>query len=204
VNQGSEAVAEPAVPEEDRLRADLYRLLAVLLVRPPSRDVLSMCAGLSGDDTPLGRAIAALSRIAGSIPPKAADREYHDLFVGLGRGELMPYGSYYLTGFLHEKPLARLRADMTRLGIGRARDMREPEDNIASLMDMMEGLISGRFGAPRTLGEQREFFNAHIAPWAEHFFKDLEGAEGSVLYAPVGTIGGLFMEIEETAFRMGA
>jgi len=196
--------ASVTIAEEDRLRADLYHLLAVLLARSPTGDVLAMCAGLSGDSGAMGKAIAALARLAGTISPKAADREFHDLFIGLGRGELLPYASYYLTGFLHEKPLAKLRRDMAALGIARAEAVREPEDNIASLMDMMEGMITGRFAEPRTLAQQRDFFSAHIGRWAGHFFKDLEAAESSVLYAPVGTIGGLFMEIEETAFRMEA
>ena len=75
------------------------------------------------------------------------NREFHDLFIGLGRGELLPYASYYLTGFLHEKPLAKLRGDMIDLGIERAEGVAEPEDNIASLMEMMAGLIRGEFGA---------------------------------------------------------
>jgi len=200
-------MAEPApiatLAEEDVLRAELYGLLAVLLARPPSAELLKTCAGLSGDDQPLGRAISALARVAATASPETASREYHDLFIGLGRGELLPYASYYITGFLNEKPLAKLRGDMAALGIARADGVREPEDGIASLMDMMSGLITGVYGevAPPI---QRTFFETHIAPWAEHFFTDLERAEASVLYAPVGTVGALFMDIEQTAFRLQA
>jgi TorA maturation chaperone TorD len=205
MTQGAHAVHKAAaVAEEDQLRADLYALLGVLLARPPSPEVLNMCAGLSGDDSAMGKAIGSLARIAGNITPETVNREFHDLFIGLGRGELLPYASFYLTGFLHEKPLAKLRSDMNALGIARVEDVREPEDNIASLMDMMSGMITGRYGVVRSLGEQRAFFDAHIARWAGHFFADLEGAQTSVFYAPVGTIGGLFMGIEETAFRMDA
>jgi TorA maturation chaperone TorD len=194
-------IATPA--EEDVLRADLYGLLAVLLARPPSAELLKTCADLSGDDQPLGKAISALARVARTATPEAVSREYHDLFIGLGRGELLPYASYYITGFLHEKPLAKLRGDMAALGIARADDVHEPEDGIASLMDMMNGLITGRYGEVPP-GIQRTFFETHIAPWAEHFFTDLERAQASVLYAPVGTIGALFMEIEQTQFRLEA
>ncbi len=107
-----------------------------------------------------------------------------------------------MTGFLNEKPLATLRRDMARLGIARAEAVKEPEDNIASLCEMMAGLIRGSFGAPADLRTQKDFFSAHLAPWAEHFFTDLEGAEASVLYAPFGKIGRAFMEVEREAFRM--
>ena len=192
------------ISEEDGLRADLYDLLAALLARPPSRDLLDKVLGLSGDDSDLGRAITALVRLAKVTTEKSAESEFNALFIGLGRGELLPYASFYLTGFLHEKPLAVLRNDMTRRGIERAENVYEPEDNIASLCEMMAGLIRGRFGAPADLVTQRDFFNTHLGPWGAHFFTDLEGAKGSVLYAPVGAIGRAFMEIEREAFRMTA
>ena len=125
-------------------------------------------------------------------------------FIGLGRGELLPYASFYITGFLNEKPLAALRSDMAALGIQRSENVYEPEDNIASLMEMMGALIVGRFGEPRPVEAQREFFNKHIGPWAGHFFTDLEGAKNSVFYGSVGQVGRLFMEIECEAFRMSA
>ena len=87
-------------------------------------------------------------------------------------------------------------------GITRAQNVYEPEDNIASLMEMMGGMIVGRFGTPATLEDQKTFFNKHIAPWAAHFFSDLEAAKNSVLYASLGTLGRAFMEIEREAFRM--
>lgn len=201
------ATADQAVGEvaaEDLLRADIYDLLGVLLARPPSRDLLDRVARLEGDDTPLGRAVVALSRLARATTETAAEREFNRLFIGLSRGELMPYASYYLTGFLNEKPLATLRADMARRGIARAETVFEPEDNIASLCEIMAGLIRGRFARPAALTEQRDFFAAHLAPWAGHFFADLEGAEGSVFYAPVGAVGRQFLEIEREAYRMGA
>jgi len=64
-------------------------------------------------------------------------------------------------------------------------------------------MIEGRFGTPAALAAQRDFFNRHIAPWAGHFFADLEGAKASVFYAPVGAVGRQFMQIEREAFRLG-
>jgi TorA maturation chaperone TorD len=188
--------------DEDALRADLYSLLATLLAAAPTLDVLGRAAALSGDGSDLGSAVGALSRIASKLTPAEAEREYNALFIGLGRGELLPYGSFYLTGFLHEKPLALLRQHMAALGIARNPNVKEPEDHIATLCEMMAGLIRGAFGAPLSTGDQEAFFNTHLATWAEHFFTDLEGASGSVLYAPIGTIGRAFMRIEIEAYRM--
>lgn len=200
----ADMTAGTGIAEEDILRADLYDMLAALLARPPTPELLSMVKGLSGDSTPLGQGISAMARLAGHMKPPAVAAEFSTLFIGLTRGELLPYASYYMTGFLHEKPLAALRTDMSRLQIERAPNVFEPEDNIASLCEMMAGLIRGRFGRIAGLDVQKDFHAKHIAPWAAHFFSDLEAAKASVFYAPVGTIGKAFMEIEREAFRMGA
>ena len=198
------ATHSPAIEEEDRLRADLYNFLGLLLAAPPGQLLLDQAAGLGGDASELGQAIAGLARVAKVTKPAAAEREFNALFIGLGRGELLPYASYYLTGFLNEKPLAQLRGDMAARGITRAGNVYEPEDNIASLMEMMGGMIVGRFGAPASLADQKTFWSRHIGPWATHFFTDLEGAKNSVLYGSVGAVGRAFMGIEKEAFRLAA
>ena len=192
----------PAIAEEDRMRADLYNFLGVILSRPPDEMLLAQTKSLVGDDSELGDAIQSLAKVAALSKPRAVESEFTKLFIGLGRGELLPYASYYLTGFLNEKPLAILRQDMTANGMARAENVFEPEDNIASLMEMLGALIVGRFGKPADLVRQKTFFNKHIGPWAGHFFSDLEGAKNSVFYAPVGTVGRLFMEIEAEVFRL--
>lgn len=194
--------ALPEIAAEDALRADLYDFLAAILARPPGAELLAQTAALNGDATRLGEAVTALARVAGVSKPAGVEREFNALFIGLGRGELLPYASYYLTGFLNEKPLAGLRRDMAARAITRAPNVYEPEDNIASLMEMMAGMIRGRFGKPATLAEQQVFFGKHIGPWAGHFFTDLEAATNSVLYASVGAVGRAFMEIEAQGFRM--
>ena len=93
---------------------------------------------------------------------------------------------------------------MAALGIRKNPDESDPEDHIASILDMSAGLILGDYGKPLALADQREFFKEHLGSWAPHFFRDLEGAKKSVLYAPLGTMGRLFMEIEETALEMVA
>lgn len=192
------------IDPEDRLRADLYNFLGLLLAGPPDEMLLLQTAELSGDDGPLGTAINALAKLAKLSKPAQVEREFNKLFIGLGRGELLPYASYYLTGFLNEKPLATLRQDMAVRGLTRADNVYEPEDNIASLMEMMGALIVGRFGAPAPMVDQKDFFNRHVSSWAGHFYSDLEAAKNSVFYAAVGAVGRVFIEIEVEGFRMSA
>jgi len=195
-------VTEYVLDPEDQARAELYNFLSVLLVRPADEDLLRQIAKLTGDDTPLGSQIAVLSKIAGVTTAATAEREYNVLFIGLGRGELLPYASHYLTGFLNEKPLANLRKDMAERGIQRADGKKEPEDHIAFLMEMMSGLILGKFQSVTSVAGQKQFFDAHVGPWAVHFFSDLEASRTSVLYSAVGSLGRQFMEVEEQAFAM--
>lgn len=196
------AAEEFQINDMDRARADLYNFLGALLAAPPDGGLLTQTAGLRGEDTDLGRAITTLAKLAKVTKPKAAVTEFNNLFIGLGRGELLPFASYYLTGFLNEKPLALLRQDMAARGMQRSETVFEPEDSIASLMEMMGAMIVGRFGAPADIITQKSFFNKHIGPWAGHFFTDLEEAKGSVFYTPVGAVGRIFMSVEAEAFRM--
>lgn len=200
------ATVQHMMAEEDLLRANWYGFLARFLAGPADQGALSLAAAFDSrdDSTEMGRALGVLSRLAQNTTPSQAEEEYFNLFIGVGRGELMPYGSYYLTGFLNEKPLAHLRGDMARLGIARAEDVKEPEDHIAALCEMMAGLIAGSFGAPAPLEIQNEFFQRHLSPWAGRFFGDLERARHARLYQPVGTIGRLLIDIERDAFGMEA
>lgn len=188
------------VDEIDRARAEEYGLLAALLARAPDAALLRKLAQLRGDASPLGVAHAALAEAAARARAERVEREYFNLFVGLGRGELMPYGSYYLTGFLHERPLARLRADLDTLGIERSEGNAEPEDHAALLCEIMAGLAGGRFPAPA--GSDKRIFENHLAPWIGRFFSDLEQAEEAGFYRKVGTLGRVFVEIETEAFAL--
>jgi TorA maturation chaperone TorD len=193
--------SQPVSPE-DQVRAELYSLLGRLLLEVPSQTTLDQLSQLQGDDGDVGSAVNALAQIAKSMNSAAVEREFNVLFIGMGRGEVLPYASYYLTGFLHEKPLADLRNTMRGYGIQRKDGIPEPEDHLGSLCEMMAGMITGGFGQVMALQSQKEFFNAHIAPWAAHCFSDLEKSESAVLYAPVGSLGRLMMEIEQESFRI--
>ncbi|KAA0574927.1 molecular chaperone TorD family protein [Azospirillum sp. B21] len=181
----------------DGLRADVYRLLALTLAAPPSADLLGLLGGLTGDATAIGNAFDDLASRARSTGPQEAEREFNALFIGVVQGELVPYASYYRTGFLTDRPLSALRADLQALGLERAPDVSEPEDHIAALCDVMAVLI--REGADPAV--QRHMLDSHLKPWAGRFFQDLETAEAAGLYRPVGAIGRLFLEIEQEALN---
>jgi len=186
--------------EIDTARAQEYALLATLLARAPDAQLFLRLARLQGDATPLGLAHVALAEAARRTTVERVEREYFDLFVGIGRGELLPYGSYYLSGFLYERPLARLRAALSRLGIERSAGHAEPEDHAATLCEIMAGFAGGRFSASPEA--EREFFEHHVAPWMGRFFTDLEQAQAADFYRTAGTLGRVFIQLETDAFAL--
>ena len=195
------------VSEVDMQRAHLYGLLANLLGKPLDDDTLVSLRNLqsefSNSDTDLGTALASLGSVACRTVRAIAEEEYTLLFYGMGSGgELNPYASHYLTGFVYEKPLANLRRDMAALGIATSGISSEPEDHIAYLGEIMHGLITGEFGEIADLETQKNMYVKHMAPWVGHFVADLEGAEAATLYMLVGTVGRHFMAIEADAFEI--
>jgi TorA maturation chaperone TorD len=187
-----------AVDEVDLARAAEYSLLAALLMHSPDAGMLGRLAELRGDGSPLGLAHASLAQAAARTHADITAREHFALFVGLGRGELMPYASHYLTGFLHGRPLANLRQALRRLGVERVETQTEPEDHAAILLEIMAGLASGEIAAPP--GTERDIFDNYLAPWIASFFSDLEKSASMDFYAVVGTLGRTFMEIEIQGF----
>ena len=191
------------VDDEDRLRGNLYGLLGHLLAAPPEQPLLDTLAGVSpapSDQSLLTAAWQMLAEAAARSTPGALEDEYLALFIGLGRGEVVPYGSWYMTGFLMEQPLARLRSDLSELGIERQEGVREPEDHAAALCDAMALLISGDEPAPVAL--QSRFFARHMEPWMGKFFRDLQQAPSARFYRALGQLGEQFMDVETRAFGM--
>lgn len=196
----SQVTPKAEVDEIDQLRAAEYGLLSLLLGKAPDADTLRRIATLKGDGSDLGMAHVELASAAAAMDDRAISKEFFDLFIGLGRGELLPYASYYLTGFLHERPLARVREDLEVLGIERAGASREPEDHIAILLEVMCGLARGDFGTD--FAQQVRFFERHLKPWAARMFADLEMAQSARFYGAVGRAGRVFIELESEAFTL--
>ena len=194
--------ARPAALEpEVQARADLYGLLAALLRAVPTPDLIRNLAELAIDDgaDDFSRALFGLRLAAREVSLPEIDDEYHALFVGLGRGELVPYGSWYLTGFLMEAPLGELRRDLQRLGFDRQEGVSEPEDHVAALCEVMAMLVSE---AGTDFDTQRAFFDRHLGCWADRFFRDLESAGAAVFYQAVGRLGQAFVELERQYFTL--
>jgi TorA maturation chaperone TorD len=199
----NDVVSVATVESSDQARrAAFYSLLAGLLRNAPDADVLAYCLSLDTTDqkSELGAAVNTLVLAAKHSDPQRLKEEFHELFIGLGRGELVPYGSWYQTGFLMERPLGQLRADLAKLGFERSDDVHEPEDHIAALMEVMALLIYE--GAPQE--QQRLFFETHISSWAKDFMKDLSVAETATFYRSVARLGSAFVAIESQYLNLTA
>lgn len=207
---GSEGSIEPysrsaslPLPQEEQARADLYGLVARLLLAPPDDALLDSLAGAdailaSDSEQPLERAWRDLSLVARLIPFELVRAEFNDLFVSTSIPRVNPYGSLYLAGFLHEKPLAALRTDLAQLGLGRRHGAAETEDHLGALCETMRRLIVGGHGVSR----QHDFFEMHIAPWTPACLDHLHRADGAQFYQRVADLAGAFFDIEREAFQV--
>ena len=198
----STAQTMPEVREEDQLRADMYSFIANMIRTEPSQELIDSVKTLSGDSSLIGSSIKLISKLASTIHISEIHDEYVNLFLGVGRGELLPFASYYLTGFLNDKPLSKLRDDMNELGVVRLKEVKEPEDHVSSLFDIMSGLITGKFGKVYLISEQSTFFEKHLNSWVHLLMSDIESAKTAVFYVPIGSLGKEFINIEREAFKM--
>lgn len=202
--QSADVTVSPAATQpdpEEWLRSRVYALLARLFADIPPSDVINTLSALevSEDEGPLADGWRRLADAAGRTDPESLDIEYHALFIGLGRGEVLPFGSWYQTGFLMGRPLVQLREDLRMLGLEREDDVSEPEDHIGALLECM-ALLSGPDGA--SLARQREFFNAHLAAWVERFMQDVQQAASADFYVAVGAFAERFMVTEKQYLEM--
>ncbi|WP_043459696.1 TorD/DmsD family molecular chaperone [Azohydromonas australica] len=213
---------EIPLPSHEQSRADLYALLARLLLAPPDDALLSAvaqapplggaatgaaAAGVEADPyaedgTPLGRAWDAL-RSAARGDGEAVRERFDALFVSAGQPLLNPYASLYLAGFLMDTPLALLRQALARLGLRRRAGVGEPEDHLGALCEVMRLLITGAPGLPRrTPAQQAEFFETHLASWAGRCLEDIETADAGGFYAALAGFMRAFLELETLAFEL--
>jgi len=186
------------IKDDDTLRAHVYSLLAALLTGPPSADLLGLLGRIEDQqtsDTELAQAWQMIKEAGGRTNAALLDDEYHGLFIGLGRGELFPYGSWYQTGSVMDQPLARLRSDLAVLGIQRRSDVRETEDHAAALCETMAIICSHPEGIK--LETQKAFFSDHLKGWMDRFFKDMQQASAARFYRAVGRLGEAFLALEQ-------
>ncbi len=184
------------VDEREALRADIYRLLARLLLSPPDAELLDFLAHLEPDEDggEMSAAWQALADAARTTSPEAAGRAHFELLVGVIQGEITPYASWYLHGTLMDEPLVALRRDLRRLGIARAEESRDPEDHLGALLEVMALLVEG--GSP----DQATFFHRHLATWAQRCLADLARVSPPI-YAGTGRLGIAFLAQERQRFE---
>lgn len=183
--------------DDAALRANTYSLLARLLRQVPDPQLLDVLSCIESADkerqSGLGLSWHLLKLNADRARLSELDDEFHDLFIGLGHGEVIPYASWYRTGYLMDKPLARLRQDLKQLGIERQQQVSEPEDHVAALCEAMAILIDSGSG----LDEQQAFYRNHLHGWLGHCFRDIEQAPSARFYKAVGQLGQHFVELEQ-------
>lgn len=198
------------IEPEDRVRADFYALLASLFYAGPDDKLLASLVVSGGPEADAGEppnalsaAWSALSAASAVVTADAVREEHENLFVGMGRPPVMLFGSFYLAGFMNEKPLAELRTDLAALGFARSENVTEPEDHLAALCEVMRGLILGDVAtSPASLAEQKRFFARHLQPWVLKCCAATTDNEKANYYVRVAQLAQAFFEIEIAAFEM--
>jgi TorA maturation chaperone TorD len=197
--------APRAIPPEDQVRADYYALLAHLLNGAPDDRLLNaiVIAPEPQAQNELAGAWNALAAAASAVTREAVEDEYEKLFGGVGRPSVMLFGSYYLSGFMHEKPLAQLREDLAALGLSRNEKVSVTEDHLAALCEVMRFLILGDLHTkPAAVADQQRFFAAHLEPWVRQCCASIQGADQANFYKRVAAFADAFFAIEIEAFDM--
>ncbi|MCC5857737.1 MAG: molecular chaperone TorD family protein [Ectothiorhodospiraceae bacterium] len=205
MSAGERLTSRDGAEEQDQQRAGTWTLLGRLLAAPPGADLLHLLHGIQegsrtpGDDMTV--AWSTLRLAAQRTSPEQIASEYQDVFIGVGGGEVTPYGSWYLTGSLMERPLVLLRQDLEALGVERRADNSDPEDHAAALCEVMGLVIND---PDVDFDWQREFFRRHLEPWMLRFFRDLQQAPSASFYKAVGGLGEAFVLLEQRFFAMPA
>ena len=202
----SEPLPTTSTLDEETARAEIYGLLAQLYYAPPPPELLSALRVAVTEAPAQGafleepwRALVGLARDLGDR--EIAD-EYDALFGGVGKPEVYLFGSHYQSGFLNEKPLARLRGTLAGLGLGRDEAMPETEDHVAYLCEVMRYLIAGEDAAVANLTRQQEFFSEHLQPWLGRLCDAISAHPKARFYAGLAEFTRAFANVESQGFDM--
>lgn len=203
MNAESVSTDDPNDQQEEAARADMYGLLASLFFRPPQSSILeAIASSASQADSLLGDAWTSLADACKRMDEAQVHEEYDRLFVGVGKAEIMLYGSYYLSGFLMEKPLAELRTDLAEMGLERPPHIAETEDHVSSLFEIMRMLILSDDAMETGLTKQKQFYAKHIQPWIHELCDAIESHPAANFYKSVANLTRQFADIESQAFDM--
>ncbi|HET9822306.1 MAG TPA: molecular chaperone TorD family protein [Burkholderiaceae bacterium] len=191
---------------EEIARAELYGLLSRLWIAPPDA-ALREQFGVAVTEAPqpggfLEAPWQALVAALRATPLEAAVDEYEALFGGVGKPEVLLYGSFYLAGFLNEKPLAALRGDLAALGLARDETRAETEDHVAIVFEVMRWLIAGDDVLVCNLEQQQRFFRTHVQTWVERMAEAVEAHPRAALYRELAAFTRAFVQVETQGFDM--
>lgn len=186
------------ISEHDQLRADIYQLLAALFRQGPNQSLIEFLATLEIDDdnNEMSQAWLAVKNAAKQTNVEQLEDEYFAIFLGVGCGEILPYGSWFITGSLLDKPLALLRQDLKQLGYERNENIAEPEDHISALFEVLAHLI-----IEQPNYRQLAFYQRHLESWIHRFCNDLSKAPSANFYAKVALLAKAFFDFETIAFE---
>ena len=192
--------------DEEIARAEVYGLLAQLYQAPPAPELLANLR-VAATEAPVAGAFLEepfrqLVGAARACSDAAVADEFEALFGGVGKPEVWAYGSHYLSGFLNDKPLVRLRSDLAALGLGRDESRAETEDHIAYLCEVMRYLIAGDDVAVANLTQQQRFFAAHLQPWVERLCEAIAAQPRAEFYRAVALFAQAFMNVEAQGFDL--
>lgn len=199
-------LAQGGTLDEETARAEVYGLLAALYYAPPGAELLEQLR-VAATEAPaeggfLEEPWRGLVSAARDLDLQTVTTEYNALFGGVGKPEVYLFGSHYLSGFLNEKPLAKLRDDLAALGLARDETMPETEDHIAYLCEVMRYLIAGDDVAVANLTKQREFYSDHLQPWVNAMCDAIEGNPSARFYAALAGFTRAFLSVEMQGFDM--
>ena len=192
--------------DEEMARAELYGLLATLYYAPPAPEWMAQMRVAATEAPTSGGFLEepwrALVGAARETSDAAIAEEYTTLFGGVGKPEVYLFGSFYLSGFLNEKPLAALRGNLAELGLARDDAMSETEDHVAYLLEVMRYLIAGDDVAVSNLTRQQAFFSTHLQPWVLRMCDALQAHPQARFYAAVAALTRAFVAVETQGFDM--
>jgi TorA maturation chaperone TorD len=190
---------QEAPSDEDLARSRWYLFFSQILREAPDAQLIaSLARDASSDvpgDAPLEQAWVEFASAVALADAQAVRIEHDQVFVGVGKAPVPPNASYYLSGFLNERPLADLREYLAGIGLARRDEVSETEDHLASLCEVMAHLIAGD-DVPDRLAAQREFFERFIAPWYERFTDALETCDEADFYRATARVLRRFLEVE--------
>ena len=192
--------------DEETARAEIYGLLALLFYQVPAPELLAQLR-VAVTDAPVGGSFLEepwrqVVKAARDASDSQIAEEYNALFGGVGKPEIYLYASHYVSGFLNDKPVARLREDLTALGLARDDSMSETEDHFACLCEVMRYLIAGDDVTVSNLTQQQAFFAKHIQAWTQSMTDAMVKHPKAQFFAKLAEFTQAFLGIEAQGFDL--